>query len=69
MLYVIDTHIRQPYKLPNHYTILQAEVFAVNLYIDSQAAIKGITAYKVNSKLVNSWKASYKPKAAYLLDA
>ena len=28
----------------------------VNLYIDSQAAIKGITAYKVNSKLVNSSK-------------
>ena len=30
----------------------------MNLYIDSQAAIKAITAYKVNSKLVNSRKAA-----------
>ena len=30
----------------------------VNLYIDRQAVIKGITAYKVNSKLVNSCKAA-----------
>ena len=70
-----ELNLRQPYKLPNHCTIFQAEVFAVwkavelaetrttvnsvvNLYIDSQAAIKGITAYKVNSKLVNSCKAA-----------
>ena len=30
----------------------------VNLYIDSQAAINGITACKVNSKLLNSCKAA-----------
>ena len=39
----------------------------VNLYIDSQAAIKGVN--KVNSKLVSSCKAAYKSKAAYLLGA
>ena len=54
-----ELNLRQPYKLPNHCTIFQAELFAVwkavelaetrttvnsvvNLYIDSQAAIKGI---------------------------
>ena len=74
-------NLRQLYKLPNHCTIFQAEVFAmwkavelaetrttvnsvVNLYIDSQAAIKGITAYKVNSKLVNSCKGDW-PRRYY----
>ena len=70
-----ELKLRQPYRLPNHCTIFQAEVFTMwkavelaetrttvnsvgNLYIDSQEAIKRITAYKVNSKLVNSCKAA-----------
>ena len=47
--------VRKAVELAETCTTVNLEV---NLYIDSQAAIKGITTYKQNSKLVNSCKAA-----------
>nr|AMS38355.1 hypothetical protein [Bactrocera tryoni] len=68
-IYCPELGIRQPFKLPDHCSIFQAEVFAiakaaelasnapagnsrVNIYVDSQAAIKAVTSYRISARSV-----------------
>lgn len=37
-----ELDFRRPFKLPEYCSIFQAEVFAINIWVDGQAAIKAV---------------------------